>query len=151
MSKSLAVALAAALGVVALAPSVASAQGTRPVVTEPARIVQFDRDAKQICEGLPGCDFILLAEDPGNGATQWLFRLKAGQAFPKHWHNTPENMVSVRGALTFNFETGQHHTLRPGQTLHYQAGMIHWGQCEAGEDCLFYVFNDRPYDIHLVQ
>ena len=60
-------------------------------------------------------------------------------------------MVGVRGAITFNFESGQRHTLRPGETLHYQAGMVHWGQCEQGGDCLFYVFNDQPYDIHLVQ
>ncbi|MGH8759498.1 MAG: hypothetical protein ACREVW_08315, partial [Burkholderiales bacterium] len=64
---------------------------------------------------------------------------------------TPENMVGVQGALTFNFENGQRHTLRPGHYLHYQAGMIHWGQCEHAEDCLFYVFNDLPYDIHVVE
>lgn len=150
MSKYLALAVAT-LGVAALTHWPASAQDSKPVVTEPARVVQFDRDTKRVCEGLPGCDFILLAGDPSQSATQWLFRLKAGQAFPKHWHNTPENMIGVRGALTFNFENGQRHTLRPGETLHYQAGMIHWGQCEQGEDCLFYVFNDQPYDIHFVQ
>lgn len=148
MSKYLALAVSATLSVAAQSP--AFAQDGKPVVTQPARVVQFDRDTKQICEGLPGCDFILLAGDPSLSATQWLFRLKAGQAFPKHWHNTPENMVGVRGALTFNFESGQRHTLRAGETLHYQSGMIHWGQCEQAEDCVFYVFNDRPYDIHLV-
>lgn len=133
-----------------LVSSATYAQRDRPVVTEPVKVVQFGTDAKQICEGLPGCDFILLHGDPSKAASQWLLRLRAGQAFPKHWHNTPENMVGVQGALTFNFENGQRHTLRPGEYLHYQAGMIHWGGCEPGEDCLFYVFNDQPYDIHVV-
>ncbi len=127
------------------------AADAKPAVTEPAKVVQFDTDGKSVCDGLPGCDLILLEGDPSSGPTQWLIRLRAGQAFPKHWHNTAENMVSVRGALTFNFETGQRHTLRPGEYLHYPAGMIHWGQCEQFEDCLFYVFNDQPYDIHLAQ
>jgi quercetin dioxygenase-like cupin family protein len=136
---------------VAASLSTALAEQSKPPVTEPATVIQFDRDRKSPCEGLPGCDFILLAGDPSKSATQWLFRLRGGQAFPKHWHNTPENMVAVRGSLTFNFETGQRHTLRPGEYLHYQAGMIHWGQCEPEEDCLFYVFNDQPYDIHVLQ
>lgn len=29
--------------------------------------------------------------------------------------------------------------------------MIHWGQCEADADCLFYVFNDQPYDFNLAE
>lgn len=132
-----------------LAPAIA--EDTKPAVTRPAKVVQFDHDEKSVCEGLPGCDFILLAGDPATGATQWLFRLQAGQAFPRHWHNTPENMVGVRGALTFNFETGQRHTLRTGEYLHYQEGMVHWGQCEPKEECVFYVFNDKPYDFHLVR
>ncbi len=149
-----AVALATLRAVIVLIATIlvsasAHAADTKPAVTEPAKVVQFDCDGKTVCDGLPGCDLILLNGDPGSGATQWLVRLRAGQAFPKHWHNTAENMVSVRGALTFNFENGQSHTLRPGEYLHYQAGMIHWGQCEQSEDCLFYVFNDQPYDIHL--
>lgn len=142
---------ALALAVVIFIFSSVHAADTKPVVTEPAKVVQFDVDDKSICDGLPGCDLILLDGDPGSGPSQWLIRLRAGQAFPKHWHSTAENMVSVRGALTFNFETGQRHTLRPGEYLHYPAGMIHWGQCEQFEDCLFYVFNDLPYDIHLAQ
>jgi quercetin dioxygenase-like cupin family protein len=127
----------------------ALAQDNRPRVTQAPQVARIDHDAKSVCEGLPGCEFMLLAGDPLRGATQWLFRLRAGQSFPRHWHNTPENMVAVRGALTFNFETGQRHTLRPGEYLRYQEGMIHWGQCEPKEDCVFYVYNEQPYDIHL--
>ena len=126
-----------------------TAEPVKPKVDQPAKITQFDTATKSVCQGLPGCDFVLLSGDPKTGPTQWFFRLKAGTAFPRHWHSTPENMVTIHGALTFNFETGQKHTLRAGEHLRYQAGMIHGGQCELGEDCLFYVFNDLPYDFNL--
>ena len=139
--------LAAALAAITLASPVL-AEGAKPAVTESPVYTQFDKATKTACEGLPDCDFVLLKGDPATGPTQWFFRLKGGTAFPRHWHSTPENMVTVRGALTFNFETGETVTLRPGEHLAYQAGMIHGGQCEPGEDCLFYVFNDLPYDFH---
>ncbi len=143
---------ACVLAVFALAAfGTAQAQPKKPTVTESPAYTQFDTAAKSACEGLPNCDYILLNGDPKTGPTQWVFRLKTGTRFPKHWHSTPENMVTIRGALTFNFETGQTVTLRAGEHLRYQPGMIHWGQCEAGADCLFYVFNDQPYDFNLAQ
>lgn len=129
----------------------AGAQPTKPQVTEPPNIVVFDRDAKGVCEGLPGCDFILLSGDPKTGPTQWLYRLKAGTEYPRHWHPTPENAVAIRGAITFNFETGEQHTLKPGEYLRFEAGMIHWGQCEPGEDCLYYIYDEQPYAFILAE
>jgi len=140
-------ALTSALPILA-SPAPTVAQAAKPDVTEPPKIVRFDAAEKSVCEGLPGCDFVLLAGDPATGASQWFFRLRAGIEFPRHWHSTPENMVMVKGALTFDFETGENHTLTPGEHLRYPAGMIHWGRCEPGADCLFYVFNDQPYDFH---
>jgi len=93
---------------------------------------------------------VLLAEDPETGASQWLFRLAAGTPFPAHWHSTPENFMGIQGELVFEFETGQRYTLRRGDFLQYQAGMIHEGVCAEGEDCVYYVLNPEPYDIHLV-
>ncbi len=139
----------AALTLTSLNTAYASDTVAKPAVTEKASIIQFDKDARATCEGLPGCEFILLNGDPKTGPTQWFFQLKAGQPFPRHWHSTPENMVAIRGVLHFDFETGQSHSLKPGEYLHYQAGMAHGGQCEPGADCLFYVFNDKPYDFHL--
>lgn len=123
----------------------------KPVVSEPSRFADFEAGDRQPCEGLPGCDFTLVRGDPATGSSQWVFRFAAGTPFPKHWHSTPENMVGIRGTLTFNFETGEQHALGAGDFLNYQTGMIHWGQCEAGEDCVFYAFNDLPYDIHVVE
>lgn len=132
-------------------PAFAQTEDAKPIVTEPPAIVQFASAETMACEGLPGCDFVLLAGDPATGPTQWFFRLRAGVEFPRHWHSTSENMVMIEGALTFNFEMGQPHTLAAGEHLRYQAGMIHWGQCEPSADCLYYVFNDQPYDFHLAE
>lgn len=132
-----------------LATAIASAEETKPVVKTSPVYTQFDQAPHTACEGLPDCDFILLDGDPEAGPTQWFFRLRAGTAFPRHWHSTPENMVTIHGALTFVFETGETITLKPGEHLRYPAGMIHGGQCEPGTDCLFYVYNDAPYDFHL--
>lgn len=129
----------------------ATDNAAKPPVTEKASIIQFDTGERSTCEGLPGCEFILLNGDPKSGPTQWLFQLKAGQPFPKHWHSTPENMVAIRGLLHFDFETGQSHSLKAGEYLRYQAGMAHSGRCEPGADCLFNVFNDKPYDFHLAE
>ncbi len=118
----------------------------KPAVSEPPSFADFEAGDRQPCEGLPGCDFTLVRGDPATGPSQWVFRIAAGTAFPKRWHSTPENVVGIRGTLTFNFETGERYALRAGDFLNYQTGMIHWGQCEAGEDCVFYAFNNLPYN-----
>jgi quercetin dioxygenase-like cupin family protein len=123
----------------------------KPKITEPPSYIGFGSRPWQACEGLQGCAFVLLAGDPATGASQWLFRLEAGMPFPAHWHSTPENFMGLQGALVFEFETGDMYTLRRGDFLHYQAGMTHGGYCAEGKDCLYYVFNPLPYDVHLVE
>jgi len=140
----------AAISATAIAAPPAFGEG-KPTVNDAPRFVDHAASDWQDCEGLPGCGFVLVRGDPARGPSQWLFRLNAGTAFPKHWHPTPENMVGITGTLTFHFETGETHALTSGDFLNYQAGMTHWGQCEAGEDCLFYAFNDLPYAIHLLE
>ena len=130
--------------------SVAQGNAVKPKVSQPPKYVEFDTQTWQKCEGLSGCDYVLLNGDPAKSSSQWIFRLKAGTPFPRHWHSTPENITGIRGRLVFHFETGDTRTLRAGDYLSYQAGMIHGGFCMTGEDCLYYVFNDLPYDIHLV-
>lgn len=97
----------AALAFLCSADGAMAAQPSKPKASEPAHVTQFDTATKVVCDGLPGCDFVLLNGDPKSGPTQWFFRLKAGTAFPRHWHSTPENMVAICGRLTFNFETGR--------------------------------------------
>jgi hypothetical protein len=29
--------------------------------------------------------------------------------------------------------------------------MIHWGNCGEMQTCVYYVYDDKPYDIHLVE
>jgi len=138
------------LGLLAL--SVGLAQNiVKPEVTEEPIYVALDSQDWQPCEGLSGCEFIGLFGDPAVGASQTIFRLEAGTEFPKHWHTSSENYMGVQGKLEFNLETGETVALARGDFLHYQGGMIHWGQCAEGEDCVYYVYNDLPYDIVLVE
>jgi len=140
------------LAALALAPPAMAQE--KPTVSEPPSFAEFEAGDRQPCEGLPGCDFTLVRGDPATGPSQWIFRIAAGTAFPKHWHSTPENIVGIRGTLTFNFETGERYALRAGDFINYQTGMIHWGQCEtseAGADCVFYAFNDLPYDFNIAE
>ena len=139
-------ALAALLG----GSTLAQPTPTKPQVKTPAQFIELDTQPWQKCEGLSGCEFVLLRGNPTTSSSRWMFRLKAGTPFPRHWHSTPENMVGIRGQLVFRFETGDTRTLRAGDFLTYPAGMIHGGVCQPGADCLYYAFNDKPYDIHLV-
>ena len=124
---------------------------TKPDVTETPIYIALDSQPWTPCEGLVGCEFVSLFGDPSIEGSQSLFRLKAGTVFPKHWHTSSENYIGVTGQLEFNLETGENIILRHGDYLHYQGGMVHWGQCIAGEDCVYYVYNDQPYNIILVE
>jgi quercetin dioxygenase-like cupin family protein len=150
MHNKLAVVTTVLLGVLAL--NVGLAQNiVKPEVTEEPIYVALDSQDWQPCEGLPGCEFVGLFGDPVVEGSQTIFRLEAGTEFPKHWHTSSENFMGVQGELNFNFETGETATLARGDFLHYQGGMVHWGQCAEGEDCVYYVYNDLPYDIVLVE
>ena len=123
----------------------------KPVVTEPPIFIALDSQPWTPCEGLPGCEFVGLFGDPAVEGSQTLFRLGAGTEFPKHWHTSSENYMGVQGELVFNLETGERVSLARGDFLHYQGGMVHWGRCAEGEDCVYYVYNDLPYDIFIVE
>lgn len=150
MHNKLAVVTTVLLGVLAL--SVGLAQSiAKPEVTESPIYVALNSQGWQPCEGLPGCGFVSLFGDPAMEGSQTIFRLEAGTEFPKHWHTSGENYMGVQGRLNFKLETGETATLARGDFLHYQGGMVHWGQCAEGEDCVYYVYNNLPYDIVLVE
>jgi quercetin dioxygenase-like cupin family protein len=138
-----------ALGVLVIF-AVATAQD-KPEIIEAPTFVGFDSQPWQPCEGLAGCNFVSLKGDSSTGASQTMFRLKAGTPFPPHWHTSPDNYIGLQGELLFNLETGDTFTLGQGDFLAYPGGMIHSGACGENSDCIYYVFNNLPYDIHLVQ
>lgn len=122
----------------------------KPLVTEAPIFIALDSQPWTPCEGLTGCEFVGLFGDPAVEGSQTLFRLAAGTEFPKHWHTSSENYIGVAGQLEFNLETGENVTLARGDYLHYQGGVVHWGQCVGSENCVYYVYNDLPYDIIFV-
>jgi quercetin dioxygenase-like cupin family protein len=105
----------------------------------------------QPCEGLPGCEFIPSRGDPARGASEAVFRLAPGVAFAKHWHTSPEHVVGISGKISWNLENGEMHTVSAGDYLYYPSKMVHWGSCASSEPCVYYVYDDQPYDIHAAE
>lgn len=138
------------LAMLALA-SAASAAEPKPAVIESPVFVDSTQFQWQKCEGLPGCTFLPLRGDAKREASAAIFRLEAGVRFPKHWHTSAEHILVMQGELDMNLENGARYRVGPRAFLYNPGGMIHWGQCAAGEACVYYVYDDQPYDIHLVQ
>lgn len=128
----------------------ANGQSKPPVVE---KIVSVDSGSAQWrkCEGLPGCIFLPLRGDAKREASEALFQLDAGVQFPKHWHTSPEHLFVVQGTLVMNLENGERHEVGARSFLYNPGGMIHWGNCAQGEPCVYYVYDDKAYDIHLVE
>ena len=129
---------------------VANGQSKPPVME---KVVSVDSGSAQWrqCEGLPGCIFLPLRGDAKRESSEALFQLEAGVKFPKHWHTSPEHLFVVQGKLIMNLENGERHEVGPRGFLYNPGGMIHWGNCAHGQPCVYYVYDDKPYDIHLVE
>ena len=126
---------------------------SKPAVTERPVHVQFEDGDWQPCKDLPGCQFMNLYGNPSQESHHILARLQTGTKFPRHWHTGAENYVGLKGMIVFYLEQQEKTNkviLSHGDYLHYQGGLIHWGQCVSSEDCMYYVFNDSSYDITLV-
>lgn len=127
-----------------------AAMPDKPQVTEAPVYVGADDPRWRPCEGLPGCRFIPLRGDATGEASEAIFRLERSVRFPKHWHTSPEHFVTIRGTLVINLENGDRFSLGPQSFLYNPGGMVHWGHCTDAEACVYYVYDDKPYDIHLV-
>ncbi|GAA1710157.1 hypothetical protein GCM10009765_69340 [Fodinicola feengrottensis] len=102
------------------------------------------------CEGLAGCTQLPSRTNPVTGGSESMFRLKAGTVFTKHWHTSPEHVVGVSGTMIYHLDTGRTYRLGAGDFLYYPGKTVHWGQCARGADCIYYVYDDLPYDFHPV-
>lgn len=144
----LAVLLAAGLAGAVAGSAPATATGHHrpdPVVYRPLNSAGW-----QPCAGLPGCTTLALRGDPKTGPSEAMFRLKAGTPFAKHWHTSPEHVVELSGTVTYHLGDGHTYRVGAGDYLYYPGHMVHWGQCDTGADCVYHVYDDRPYDIHPV-
>ncbi|WP_405160009.1 cupin domain-containing protein [Nocardia sp. NBC_01499] len=100
------------------------------------------------CEGLPGCTVLPVRGDAKTGPSEALFTLTAGTEFGKHWHTSPEHVVGVSGTIEWNVEGSGAHQVGAGDYLYYPGHAVHWGKCASTTDCVYYVLDDQPYDIH---
>ncbi|MGK5550539.1 cupin domain-containing protein [Actinomadura kijaniata] len=100
------------------------------------------------CEGLPGCTYVPLWGDPKTGPSEAMFTLKAGTPFAPHWHTSPEHVVGVSGTMLWHVKGHRTYKVGRGDFLYYPSKAVHWGSCAKGADCVYYVRDDQPYDIH---
>ncbi|MFI6921117.1 cupin domain-containing protein [Nonomuraea spiralis] len=100
------------------------------------------------CEGLEGCTFVQLKGDPRTGASEAMFTLKAGTPFPPHWHTSPEHVVGVSGVMLWHVKGRKTYRVGAGDYLYYPSKAVHWGKCAPGADCVYYVYDSKPYDFH---
>ena len=145
---------AGTLLVVALGGAIGAGQtyaDGKPQVTENPRYVDSRASTWRPCQGLPGCEFLPLRGDASREASEAIFRLAAGVSFPKHWHTSAEHILVIEGQLKMKLENGDHYSVGPDTFLYNPAGMIHWGSCGEEQACVYYVYDDQPYDIHLVE
>jgi quercetin dioxygenase-like cupin family protein len=131
---------AAAAATAASTPRVDPAQG--PVVFRDA-----DRGTWVPCEGLPGCTMRADRGDATKEASEATFRFTAGTVFAPHYHTSPEHVTGVAGIMKWTVGTTTYY-VGAGDFLYYPGNAIHYGQCLPGADCLFHVFDEKPYDIH---
>nr|WP_169806747.1 cupin domain-containing protein [Actinomadura macra] len=89
-----------------------------------------------------------LKGDPATGPSEAMFTLKAGTPFPKHWHTSPEHVVGVKGTMLWNIKGHKTYKVGAGDFLYYPGKAVHWGQCAPGADCVYYVYDELPYDFH---
>ncbi|WP_394851121.1 cupin domain-containing protein [Pendulispora rubella] len=139
----------AVLAVAFLACSDSDAES--PTSPDPVVYHSIHTESGTPCEGLPGCEGWVTRGDPKTGAAETLFRFKAGTPFDRHWHTSPEHVVGVSGTMIWNVEGSGAHQVGAGDYLYYPSRAIHWGQCAAGADCVFFVYDDKAYDIHAAE
>jgi quercetin dioxygenase-like cupin family protein len=117
---------------------------------EPLEIVNLGGKFKPCGpDGPAGCEHILLRGDPQAEPSHHVYRLAKGFIIPKHWHDSAENLIVVRGMVVIGSEVGGERTLRPGDYVHIPAGNVHWGQCP--DQCVFYLGVEGADSFYVVE
>ncbi|MEV0233930.1 cupin domain-containing protein [Nonomuraea sp. NPDC050786] len=143
MMKKVFVAVSAAILAAIATGSAVSAAAQDPVT------YHSDHEKGSPCEGLAGCTYVQLKGDPKKGPSEARFTLKAGTPFSPHWHSSPEHVVGVKGTMLWHVQGHkQTYQVGAGDFLYYPGKAVHWGRCAPGADCVYYVFDELPYDFH---
>ncbi|MGV9770381.1 cupin domain-containing protein [Streptosporangium sp. NPDC003464] len=128
--------------------TVSSSAEARPARAVDGVVYHHHKDGGSPCEGLDGCTFVQLKGDPKTGASEAMFTLKAGTPFSPHWHTSPEHVVGVSGTMLWHVKGRKTYRVGAGDYLYYPSKAVHWGKCAPGADCVYYVYDSKPYDFH---
>jgi quercetin dioxygenase-like cupin family protein len=117
----------------------------------PRKAVFFDQLAGQEPgESQPGIydrpiGLLLLYQDPRSGAEHYLVRYPAGLRAHRHRHSAAHTIVVIEGALHADDQV-----LRAGSYAHSPAETPMCHEPGPGQDCLFVILFDGPFDVHPV-
>ena len=140
MRKTIAVAMAAALMAVTVAPIGSWAKGPSATLTPAADMKWADVD------GFPGLKVVALRGDPAKGANHIMMKLPAGFAAPLHHHTADHYVTVVAGTLVLTID-GKETRLPPGSYFAFTGMKQHLTRCEAGSDCTLFVDNRAKWDV----
>jgi quercetin dioxygenase-like cupin family protein len=84
----------------------------------------------------------LLYQDPRSGAEHYLVRYPAGLRAQRHRHGAAHTIVVIEGLLHAD---GQ--ALPAGSYAHFPAGTAMRHEPAPGQDCLFVIVFDGPFDV----
>ena len=87
----------------------------------------------------------LLYQDPRSGAEHYLVRYPAGLRAERHRHSAAHTIVVIEGALH-----ADGHVLPSGSYAHFPAGASMGHEPAPGQDCLFVILFDGPFDVYPV-
>lgn len=80
--------------------------------------------------------------DPQSGAEHYLVRYPAGMTARRHRHGVAHTIIVLDGAMEVDGRT-----LRPGGYVHHPANTVMHHAPAEGEDCLFVIMFDGPFDV----
>ena len=93
-----------------------------------------------------GCEVTVVSGDPAKGPSDVFLRAPAGTDLQKHWHTSPEHVVTVRGKFSVTFDDGRKASLDQGAYTLIPGGMPHSARCEGPESCVFFIGFEKPVD-----
>jgi quercetin dioxygenase-like cupin family protein len=118
-------------------------------IEDSGKAVFFDRLASQdLTESQPviydrPIELRLLYRDAGSGAEHYLVRYPSGLRAQHHHHSAAHTIVVIEGALRADGRL-----LSAGSYAHFPAGTSMHHEPAAGQDCLFVILFDSPFDVY---
>lgn len=131
------------LALLAFAGPLGAQPADMPVIVDPST-APF-----QVFPTVPACfQTAVLRGSATAGPSAALGRAEEACAIPLHWHTPNENLEMISGVATITMKDGSTATLRPGTYAYLPSRHPHAFACPAA--CLFFIYQDAPFDIHYI-